>query len=101
MKWLCFKDTDTLLFLFSDERTVDYIDLDYQSLLELNCDGNAVALTIEHAREHSILPTLDFVQIPTRQAWREVDGAHDDTRRLSPGHGSGVSGQGFRLSGGR
>ena len=64
MKRLYFKDTDTHVFEFSDERITDIIDLDYQTLLELDCDGNPVALTIEHARERKILPTLEFEQIP-------------------------------------
>ena len=48
------KDTDTLMFVFSDERIADVVDLDYQTLLELDCDGNPVALTIEHARERNV-----------------------------------------------
>lgn len=54
MKRIYSKDTDTLLFVFSDERVVDYVDLDYQTLLELDCDGNPVSLTIEHARKRGI-----------------------------------------------
>ncbi|MCY3569266.1 MAG: DUF2283 domain-containing protein [Chloroflexi bacterium] len=50
------EDTDTLMFVFSDERVADHVDLDYQTLLELDCDGNPVALTIEHARERKVLP---------------------------------------------
>ncbi len=53
------KDTDTLLFVFSDERIADVVDLDYQTLLELDCDGNPVALTIEHAREREVLRPPD------------------------------------------
>ena len=64
MKRLYFKDTDTLVFEFSDERITDIIDLDYQTLLELDCDGNPVALTIEHARERNILPDSAIEQIP-------------------------------------
>ncbi|MCY3569268.1 MAG: DUF2283 domain-containing protein [Chloroflexi bacterium] len=50
------EDTDTLMFVFSDEPIADYVDLDYQTLLELDCDGNPAALTIEHARERKVLP---------------------------------------------
>ena len=64
MKRFYFKDTDTLVFEFSDERITDIIDLDYQTLLELDCDGNPVALTIEHARERNVLPKLEIEQIP-------------------------------------
>ena len=64
MKRFYFKDTDTLVFEFSDERITDIIDLDYQTLLELDCDGNPVALTIEHACERNILPEREAEQIP-------------------------------------
>lgn len=64
MKRFYFKDTDTLVFEFSDERIVDVIDLDYQTLLELDCDGNPVALTIEHARERKVIPGVDSERIP-------------------------------------
>ena len=56
MRRLYFKDTDTLLFTFSEKRVVDIVDLDYQTLLELDCDGHPVALTIEHAKERNVLP---------------------------------------------
>ena len=60
MKATYFKDTDTLLFTFSDERVTDIIDLDYQTLLELDCNGHPVVLTIEHARERDIPPQPDL-----------------------------------------
>ena len=63
MKRFYFKDTDTLVFEFSDERITDIIDLDYQTLLELDCNGHPVALTIEHARERNVLPELSLEQI--------------------------------------
>ena len=64
MKRLYFKDTDTLVFEFSDERITDIIDLDYQMLLELDCECNPVALTIEHACERNILPEFEFEEVP-------------------------------------
>ena len=64
MKRLYFKDTDTLLFVFSDKRIADVIDLDYQTLLELDCDGKPVALTIEHARERNLLPEVEVERLP-------------------------------------
>ena len=64
MKRFYFKDTDTLVFQFSDERIADVVDLDYQTLLELDCDGSPVALTIEHARERNVLPDLEIEQVP-------------------------------------
>ena len=64
MKRIYSEDTDTLTFVFSDERVVDHVDLDFQTLLELDCDGNPVALTIEHARERKVLPEVDSERIP-------------------------------------
>lgn len=63
MKRIYSEDTDTLMFVFSDERVADYVDLDYQTLLELDCDGNPVALTIEHARERKVLPELKVEEV--------------------------------------
>jgi uncharacterized protein YuzE len=63
VKRLYSKDTDTLLFVFSDERGVDHVDLDYQTLLELDCDGNPVSLTIEHARKRNVLPEFEVEQL--------------------------------------
>ncbi len=62
-----FKDTDTLLFEFGDpfvDGPIDHVDLDYQTSLEFDCEGNLVALTIEHARERNILPELATEQVP-------------------------------------
>ena len=64
MKRFYFRDTDTLLFEFSEEPIGDYVDLDYQTLLEFDCDGNPVALTMEHARERKVLPELSLEQAP-------------------------------------
>ena len=63
MKRFYFKDTDTLVFEFSDERIVDVVDLDYQTLLELDCDGNPVALTIEHARERKVMAARSVEEV--------------------------------------
>ena len=64
MRRFYFTDTDTLLFEFSDERAVDYVDLDEQTLLELDCNGHPVVLTIEHARERNVVPECSLEQVP-------------------------------------
>ena len=54
MNRIYFQDTDTLLFEFGDtyvDGPIDHVDLDYQTSLEFDCEGNLVALTIEHARK--------------------------------------------------
>ena len=58
---LHFEDTDTLLFEFGDsyvDGPIDHVDLDYQTSLEFDCEGNLFALTIEFARERGVLPEL-------------------------------------------
>lgn len=53
-----FKDSDTLLFEFGDtyiDGPIDHVDLDYQTSIEFDCEGNLVALTIEHAKERGAL----------------------------------------------
>lgn len=64
MKATYFKDTDTLLIVFTDAPVADTRDLGYENLVDLDCDGGIVALTIEHARERNILPELAFEEIP-------------------------------------
>ena len=64
MKATYFKDTDTLLIVFTDAPVEDTQDLGYENLADLDCDGGLVALTIEHARERNILPDLSFEQVP-------------------------------------
>ena len=53
-----FKDRDTLLFEFGDTfiaGPIDHVDLDYQTSIEFDCEGDLVALTIEHAKERGVL----------------------------------------------
>lgn len=53
-----FKDIDTLLFEFGDtyiDGPIDHGDLDYQTSIEFDSEGNLVALTIEHAKERGVL----------------------------------------------
>ena len=76
MKRFYFKDTDTLVFQFSDERITDVVDLDYQTLLELDCDGNPVALTIEHARERDVLRLPDASAPPAARIAPTAARAH-------------------------
>ena len=52
------KDSDTLLFEFGDtyiDGPIDHVDLDYQTSIEFDCEGNLVSQTIEHATERGVL----------------------------------------------
>ena len=59
-----FKDTDTLYIELSDAHIVDTRDLDENTLVEFDANGELVALTIENARERNILSALSFEQVP-------------------------------------
>lgn len=49
MKVKYFKDTDTLYIEFRDQQICESRDLDENTVLELDSDGNICALTFEHA----------------------------------------------------
>ncbi len=49
MKVQYFADTDTLYIVFRDRDIADTKDLDEDTILDLDADGNVCALTLEHA----------------------------------------------------
>jgi uncharacterized protein YuzE len=49
MKLKYFKDTDTLYIEFNTENIAETKDLDENTLLELDANGNICAITFEHA----------------------------------------------------
>ena len=53
MKLKYFKDTDTLYLEFKNSNIVDAKDLDENTLLELDDQGNICAITLEHASERT------------------------------------------------
>ena len=59
-----FKDTDTLYIELSDALIVDTRDLDENTLVEFDANGELVALTIENANERNILSALPYDQVP-------------------------------------
>ena len=75
-----FKDSDTLSFSFGSfyvDGPIDHVDIDYQTALEFDCEGNLVELTIEHAKERG-LPDSSWWVPPTRGAG---DGREDRSER--------------------
>ena len=64
MKATYFEDTDTLLIVFTEAPVADTRDLGYENVVDLDCDGGLVALTIEHARERNVLPEIDVKRVP-------------------------------------
>lgn len=53
-----FEDTDTLQVTFKDTIVVDTRDLDEDTLVETDADGQLVSITIEHARDRTDLESF-------------------------------------------
>lgn len=49
MKIQYFEDTDTLYIEFRDREIVESRDLDENTVLDLDAEGNVLAITFEHA----------------------------------------------------
>ena len=49
MKLKYFKDTDTLYIEFQSERVADSRDLDENTVIDLDSEGNVCVITFEHA----------------------------------------------------
>lgn len=53
-----FEETDTLQITFNDLQVTDTRDLDENTLVETDAEGQLVSLTVEHARERADLETF-------------------------------------------
>lgn len=62
MKIKYFQDTDTLHIEFREVEVHETRDLDENTLLDLDKDGNLWAITIEHAKDHADIPHFSFEQ---------------------------------------
>ena len=63
MKIKYFQDTDTLYIEFRGVGVVETKDLDENTLLDLDSDGNICGITVEHAKERAEIPTFSYEQI--------------------------------------
>lgn len=63
MKIKYFADTDTLHIDFQDAQVSETMDLDENTLLDLDPDGNICAITVEHASERAGIPQFSYEQI--------------------------------------
>jgi len=63
MKIKYFQDTDTLLIELKAAEVAETRDLDENTLLDLDRDGQIVAITVEHASERADIPHFSFEQI--------------------------------------
>jgi uncharacterized protein YuzE len=53
MKVCYFDDTDTLYFEFRDSNIAESKDLDENTILDIDADGNLCAITFEHASQRT------------------------------------------------
>jgi uncharacterized protein YuzE len=65
MKIQYFQDTDTLYIEFKAAEVAETRDLDENTLLDLDREGNIRGITVEHARERTDIPRFSYEQLAT------------------------------------
>ncbi|HNV47034.1 MAG TPA: DUF2283 domain-containing protein [Spirochaetota bacterium] len=55
-----FSDTDTLYVQFSNRDSIETRDLDRNTVIDLDANGELVAMTIEHATETASMHEFSF-----------------------------------------
>ena len=63
MKVRYFADTDTLLIEFLDSQVMETRDLDENTILDVDGQGNICAITIEHASQRAGAPQFSYEQV--------------------------------------
>ena len=63
MKIQYFADTDTLYIEFRQAAVVETRDLDENTLLDVDAEGQICAITLEHASERADAPRFSYEQI--------------------------------------
>lgn len=63
MKVRYFQDTDTLYIEFRPAKVSETRDLDENTLLDLDRDGNICGITVEHARNRADAPHFSFEEV--------------------------------------
>lgn len=63
MKVQYFPDTDTVLVTLNNQPVTETKDLDENTMLDLDSNGNLASITIEHARERADITHFSFEQI--------------------------------------
>jgi len=58
-----FQDTDTLYIELRGIEVAETKDLDENTLLDLDHNGNLCGITIEHARERADIPHFSYEQV--------------------------------------
>lgn len=63
MKIKYFQDTDTLYIEFRPVEVGETKDLDENTILDLDRDGNICGITIEHASDRTEIPKFSYEQV--------------------------------------
>ena len=63
MKIQYFQDTDTLYIEFKETPVAETRDLDENTLLDVDRDGNICGITVEHASERTDIPRFSYEQV--------------------------------------
>jgi len=63
MKIKYFQDTDTLYIEFRTADVAETRDLDENTLLDLDKQGNICSITIEHAKDRADIPHFSYEQV--------------------------------------
>ncbi len=63
MKIRFFTDTDTLYIEFRDQPVAESRDLDENTVLDVDADGNICAITVEHASKRAGIPDFSYEQV--------------------------------------
>jgi uncharacterized protein YuzE len=58
-----FQDTDTLYIEFKETPVAETRDLDENTLLDVDRDGNICRITVEHASERTDIPRFSYEQV--------------------------------------
>jgi uncharacterized protein YuzE len=63
MKIKYFQDTDTLYIEFRETEVSESKDLDENTIIDIDREGDICAITIEHASKRADIPHFSFEQI--------------------------------------
>mgnify|MGYP002781042078 FL=1 len=63
MKVRYFEQTDTLLIELRESSVAETRDLDEDTLLDIDAEGNVCAITIEHASKRAGFPEFSFERV--------------------------------------
>jgi len=58
-----FQDTDTSYIEFRSVEVAETKDIDDNTLLDLDANGNICGITVEHAKERAEIPSFSYEQI--------------------------------------